>query len=139
MSLVREAPHDPVLPHLATALDEAHMAVVFQRQFDAIDAVDVRACAIERVKYRPGRSCIVAYRLSLGERDGRCSEQRLYAGLYETADVRDRYQRARLAHAPSPRGLPGATLIESLNMLVRWFPNDRKLPALDRLADAHAM
>lgn len=140
MSSLREAPRDPVLPHLATALDEARMASLFQHHLHASAAsVDVRACAIERVKYRPGRSCIVAYRLTLRERDGRDSEQRLYAGLYEAADAQDRYERARSAHAPSAHGLPGAQFIAPLNMLVRWFPNDRKLPALDRLIDAQAM
>lgn len=136
---LREAPVDPVLPQLGTALDEARMAGVFQRHFNTVDAVDVRACAIERVKYRPGRSCIVAYRLTLRERDGSCSEQRLYAGLYEAADARQRYESARLTPTASNHGWPGATLIGPLNMLVRWFPNDRKLPALGRLADADAM
>lgn len=140
MSALHEAPLDPVLPHLAAALDEARMASLFQRQLDASAAsVDVRACAIERVKYRPGRSCIVAYRLTLRDANGRSNEQRSYAGLYEAADAHERYARVRCAQAPSACGLPGAALIAPLNMLLRWFPDDRKLPALGRLADAEAM
>jgi len=76
---LRSVPRDGAIPHLAVALDAAVMrklvqATVFADRSPTGVPADremewqVRGCAIEWIKYRPGRSCTVAYRVSVGHR-----------------------------------------------------------------------
>ena len=48
-------PQDPVVPQLAVALDPAAMAQAFADVLRP-HGVQVDACHVERVKYRPGRN-----------------------------------------------------------------------------------
>jgi len=141
VSAARRLPADAVLPQLAQLLDEAAMRAVFSRELHWQGAGTVQACAIERVKYRPGRSCVVGYRLTLGGTLEAQREQRLCASVYPPEEARARY-RSGLQDAPSTcmdlgayRNVPPVSFVAPMSMVVRAFPCDRKLPALHVLTD----
>lgn len=148
-------PRDPALPQLAHALSPQCMAQTFAA---VLGGRTVLACAIDRVKYRPGRNCTVSYVLSLGpglsstlpptlplgqppalhprgDASGRV-EQRVAARFCSQGDAARRY-RAACARSPVPsRAGPSLTHLPELDMLAHWLPNDAKLNALAHLLDA---
>ncbi len=138
MTTVPLVPSDPTLPRLATVLDARTMGHVFEQQlFAAGKSVELTACDIERVKYRPRRNCLIGYKLKLREpATGACHEQRLCAGIYAPDDARTRYDKASSeAHATCAWFAP-VSLIAPLNMIVWAFPNERKLSALPVMTDS---
>ena len=120
-------PHDPALPQLARALDGAAMAQVFGA---ALRGMQVESCAVDRVKYRPGRNCSVSYVLALrDERRGCDVEQRVAARFCCGGDAARRHRKALgLATLASAAG-PALTHLPALDMLAHWWPNDAKLDA----------
>jgi Phosphotransferase enzyme family len=138
MTSARLIPSDPVLPQLASALDAHAMRGVFERHLLAEGkSLEPAACDIERVKYRPGRNCLIGYKLELREpATGARSEQRLCVGIYAPAEARARYDKASAgAPATGPR-FASVSLIAPLNMVVWAFPNERKLGALPAVTDS---
>ena len=137
MTTVPVVPADSVLPQLASVLDARAMRRVFERHlFAAGKSFELLACDIERVKYRPGRNCLIGYKLELRDpATGACHEQRLCAGIYAPDEARARYDRALSeAHTASAWFAP-VSLIPPLNMVVWTFPNERKLGALPVMTD----
>ncbi|CAD5373920.1 Phosphotransferase family protein [Rubrivivax sp. A210] len=126
-------PQDPLLPQLATALDGAAMAQVFAA---ALQGPALLACEVDRVKYRPGRSCSVSYRLRLCEAPRGEFEQRVSARFLMGGEARRRFEQAgaRGGSKPSPAG-PALQHEAALDMLAWWLPNDPKLAALALLCD----
>jgi aminoglycoside phosphotransferase (APT) family kinase protein len=137
MAMTRLIPADAVLPQLASVLDAQTMRGVFEQHllFANMPPVSIAECEIERVKYRPGRNCIVAYKLALRDATG-VMEQRLCAGIFTPDEAVTRHEKA-LSHAiySTPYFAP-VTHIPALNMLLWAFPNERKLTALPILIDA---
>jgi len=147
MSVPRRVPLDPVLPQLGQLLDETRMRELFARALPWRGAAGVSECTIERVKYRPGRNCVVGYRLTLSTAAGERQEQRVSASVYGADEARARHRSAE-THASLPRGraaagagapLPPVSFVAAMNMLVRAFPCDRKLAALPLLGDPHTV
>ncbi len=137
MIATRLVPTDKALPFLATVLDEHAMRNVFERLLRDRHgcSVEVTACKIQRLKYRPQRNCIIGYGLKLRDAQGE-REQRLCAGVYAPVDAMERYDKALgEATIATPHFAP-VTFIRSLNMVVWAFPNERKLNALALLMDA---
>jgi aminoglycoside phosphotransferase (APT) family kinase protein len=129
-------PVDKVLPFLATALDEQAMGGIFAQHFQSRDGFipNITECAIERIKYRPGRNCLVGYRLTLRDEINE-REQRLCAGIYAADDARARYEKAMSAANVATPNFPPVMALSHLNMVVWAFPNERKLSALPLFAD----
>jgi hypothetical protein len=130
---------DHTLRHLPLALDTAAMQAVFQESlFEPRKGqrFHVRACHIERVRYKPGRNCLICYRLHIEDLARQAiSEQLLSARLYEVGGSHSRFARAqRETLSPSLFGRP-LIHIPGLDMVVWAFPNDRKLKGLSRLTD----
>src|SRR5262245_25014759 len=141
MTESRLMPRDPALPGLADALDETSMVRVLDALLrsgrDPAAGCRVRSCQVTRVKYRPGRSALIGYRLSVADsRTGTERDQLLAAGLYETAEARARYEKARAVTSGDGAVFPAVSPIDGLGMVVWAFPNDRKLDALPVLVDA---
>jgi hypothetical protein len=61
-------PPDPTLPGPATALDGEAVAALLGERLG--DAMVLRSCRPSYIRYKPGTSCIVAYRLRLEEDGG---------------------------------------------------------------------
>lgn len=132
----RIAPNDAQLPFLATLLDERTMACIFERHLIAQPSVRfaITQCEIERIKYRPHRNCLVAYRLTLnGDTDER--ELRVCVGMFEPAEAQSRYLSSLSTAIAIPQFAP-VIHIEALDSVMWVFPNERKLKALPILADA---
>lgn len=120
------------------------MREVFAQGLHWHEPAQVRACAIERVRYRPGRSCVIGYRLTLDGADASMREQRVSASVFAADEAHARY-RAELDAPRAPHSryqcgrletlLPPMSFIAPLHMLVRAFPCDRKLESLPLLAD----
>src|SRR5439155_13671699 len=140
----RAVPEDSALPQLAQALNAATMRGIFQRTLfgDPSPAgpkagCEVRGCAIEWAKYRPGKNCTVAYRVELRDRSTRQeSEQMLCARVFERGRSLARFQAVRAEDLVSPEVGPPITHLPDMDMIVWAFPNDSKLHALPRVLDA---
>ncbi|MFO1350629.1 MAG: aminoglycoside phosphotransferase family protein [Gammaproteobacteria bacterium] len=132
---------DAALPGLAQALDSAAIA---PRLGDALFTsraerarYRVQACRIVKARYKPGRSCVLCYELTLEDRLARvlkrhCVSARLFPGdgsHGEFAKARER----PLAAPPCGKALVHCA---DLGMVAWAFPNDRKLRGLDELTNA---
>ncbi|MGH3090003.1 MAG: phosphotransferase family protein [Rubrobacteraceae bacterium] len=118
---------DPTLPGLATLLDPDAFAGKLR---SSLPDRDVRTADITYVKYRPGESCLVGYRIEAGE-----SVTEAYAKAYPRSDADRRLRRAREeTGVPGPLG-PGRLALEDLAAVVSVFPNDGRVKALSRVED----
>lgn len=82
-------PRDPALPGLPALFDLEAIGGIVARQFEASDSAVVRDCQIERVKYRPGRNCVVGYRVRV-ERGPRLAPrwERVSVAMYPGEEAR---------------------------------------------------
>ena len=90
---------DAALPELALALDCDSMRARVAHGA-GLHPEELTGCAIERVKYRPGRSALVLYRLSV---EGTIPEALVYATVYPSG--------IGLRAFPDDRKLPGLRLL----------------------------
>jgi Phosphotransferase enzyme family len=130
-------PADPLLPQLPTALNAQRMAEVFAT---ALNGPVLETCTVERIKYRPQRTCSVSYRLQLRDDARGAFEQRVSARFCAGGDARRRHAKALGAGdaLASPAG-PALQHAAELDMLAWWLPNDPQLPGLRLLCDAQAL
>ncbi|MGB5080732.1 MAG: phosphotransferase [Burkholderiales bacterium] len=138
MTSARLIPSDPVLPQLASALDARAMRGVFERYLLAGgNSLEPTTCDIERVKYRPGRNCLIGYKLELREpATGARSEQRLCVGIYAPEEARARFHKASGGTQTRGPWFAPVSLIAPLDMVVWAFPHERKLGALPVMTDS---
>ena len=130
---MRALPTDPVLPQLAHALDPQAMAKTFA---GLLAGLSVRACEVERVKYRPRRNCSVLYRLRLHDpREGCEFEQRVAARFCSGGDAQRRHRQALARPTVASVAGPALSHVAELDMLAHWLPNDPKLAALALLCN----
>ena len=116
---------EPRLPGLAALLDEDAFAELLATWLPGAGVSRVRA---EYVRYKPGTSCLVSYRVESA------AGERIVHARAERDDAGRRLQRlAALADRPTALG-PGALVLEERALAVLPFPNDRRLPALRALA-----
>jgi hypothetical protein len=130
-------PEDPVLPHLAEALNPAAMVALFQRDLRREDASAIEACAVDRIRYRPGARAIVQYSVRLiGPSGEEQREQWITALVYPRERARQVWGRLQTMvpaiAAPSAVLLPVAFASDS-NLILQVFPVDRRLPSLPAL------
>ena len=128
-------PHDPALPHLATALDADAML----RIFEDLLARPVEGCRIDRVKYRPRRNASVSYVVALRGADGRTFEQPVGTRWCHGGESARRHAQA-LQRTPQPSAAgPSWSHRPDLELCVAWAPNDPSLGALAELLDAERL
>lgn len=134
MSGHRHVPADAALPHLSRLLDLAAVGAVASEILTRRERrpARVRDCTVERVKYRPGRNAVVAYRLRV-ETPGAFApvERLLCLATYPAAEAAARAEKAGGGAASDD-----VQWVPAWDTLARVFPADRKLPALAALADA---
>src|SRR6185436_15224852 len=130
----RDVPADPALPDLAKALDETAMRAILSEALQAGGGAPLERCTITWIKYRPGRSCTVAWRLLLG--DGAAStEQRAYGRMFPPGTSMERFVRTSTARRVPTAAGPAVLHLAEHDMVVWLFPNDRKLHGLEALTD----
>ncbi|MGH2542364.1 MAG: hypothetical protein ACRDIB_06200, partial [Ardenticatenaceae bacterium] len=127
------ARRDRALPGLALLLDSDAFTAAAQTAFAqrALDVV-VGSARATYVRYKPGTSCLVAYRIEL---DG--VESDLYARAYRTTAY-DKLGKVRELIARHPSLAQGGLLLDHVAVAAFFFPNDRRLPVLARLTDEPA-
>jgi aminoglycoside phosphotransferase (APT) family kinase protein len=140
--MVQTLPFDNVLPHLRVALDPNTMKHVFSEALLSGNSMDasrfsLESCDIGRVKYKPGKNCLVYYHLRLRNNITQQQvPQILCARLYPEATSRSRYERAKQETLVKPNVGQAVVHIPSLEMVVWAFPNDRKLQHASQLMDS---
>jgi len=129
-------PSDPALPHLALAFDTAMMGLLLSESVAAGPRpVELRDCSIARVKYRPGRNCLVLYRARLRDLNRSTeTDQFFHAGMYSPEEAERRYEEALRRSIPPAGGGAPVTFDREHSLVIWAFPNERKLRALPRLA-----
>ena len=130
----RALPHDTALPQLPQALDPDAMRQVFGA---ALQGLQVQACEVGRVKYRPQRNCSVTYRLRLRDpQQGREFEQHVAARFCSGGDSARRWRKAQDRASVASAAGPSLIHVPALDMLAHCLPNDAKLDALQLLDNA---
>ena len=135
---------DERLPQLEAALDGELMRAVFQQKLcDAVHLpgrYHIEALQLNQVRYKPQRKCLISWRLMITDAlRGLRSEQLVSTQIFPAGESRSRYLKAcEEPLLPVRCGRPLLHLPE-LEMIVRVFPNDRKLRNLAQLSDAEAL
>jgi len=126
---------DHTLPDIMEALDARKMAGHFGRgipeEYFESGEYRLESCEPEYVRYKPGVSCVVGYRLGLSEK-GSGSEiiQRVHGRFVPSGDGEEEYRKARKTHTAAPHWGPSVAYLRDIEMVVSFFPNDRVLRGL---------
>ena len=86
--------------------------------------------AAHYVRYKPGTSCLVAYRVQ--DHEGATIE--LYAKAFR-ADETEKFRKAAMPRGPRPAGIHGPFAVPALLTVIRLLPDDGEVEALALLAD----
>ncbi|MFQ5483219.1 MAG: aminoglycoside phosphotransferase family protein, partial [Nitrospinaceae bacterium] len=139
MNLLYELPVDSALDHLSLVLNATAMKQEFEQRLFQGDKTPgkkflLKDCRIERIKYKPGKNCLVCYRLFVQDREsGQEQDQLLCGRIYPPGGSASRHIKAQKASlAPTPC-TPPLLHFPDLNMVFWTFPNERKLHALPQL------
>lgn len=120
---------DTRLPGLAILLDPDMFAAALRPH---VSGIELGAPSIMYVRYKPGVSCLVTLQL-----DAAGEALKLYA-VGRPPDARDKLRNSRQrAAVPGPLGRGRIDLVDRA-VTVWVFPNDQKLEAITRLADAQS-
>ena len=120
------ARRDRAIPGLATIFDNEVFVAALRSQLPEINVQGIRQIYVH---YKPGRRCLVLYRIQAGD-----TELLAYADAYGP-DAQVKLPKAHELHnAVSPLGF-GAQVLEATDTAFYIFPTDRKLRALRRLAE----
>ncbi len=134
-------PIDPCFPQLSTALNRTRMRKALQISlFDPLkgqrDNFLIYSCQIGERRYKPGKSCVVSYRIEIINTEAQSvQEQILYARLCKTDEGLSVFKRAREKALFKPKYLPPILYFPHLEMVIWAFPNDRKLIHLPKMHD----
>ena len=127
------ARRDSDLPGLSRVLDAEAMA----EELVSLGFRDTVGVSADYVRYKPGSSCLVGYRLQIGD-----SEFRAYGKIFsDPGGAKAKKARSRATRQPDidmllHRG--GRILLEKSGALLSFFPFDADLPALRRFDDRSA-
>ena len=117
---------DRGVPGLAVLLDTDAFLELLSQEFPDLSGAGV---VVTYVRYKPGTSCLCAYRIVAG---GRVHD--VYAKAFRSG--RPEKLRHWRAAAEADRGDPGRRLNQRWHVGISRFPDDRRLKALWRLQDA---
>ena len=120
------AGRDPDVPGLATLLDPEALT---DRLHCFLGRADFEVGPVRYVKYQPGKNCLAGYELRKGP-----SSAPIHATAYRF-DALHKFDKARYQHSVAGSLGPPITVLADSVIVVRFFPNDRKLSCLPALAD----
>src|SRR5437016_908628 len=129
---------DPALPGLGTVLDPARFVAALGA---ARPELGIEAVQVGYVHYKPGRECIVGYRLPRSERAPDPSDPRALRGtldLYAVAQRRERWERKHPAAGHAPGDGHRRVSLADEAVTVALFPDDLTLGTLGHLFEADA-
>jgi hypothetical protein len=118
---------DPELPGLATLLDEGALTAALRKKLPHLAVGEARSTY---ARYKPGKSCVVAYRLRVDGVD---------RDVYARAETRESFTR-RVASGVlgDPRASAPTVVLAEAAAVVRAAASDRRLPVLAELQDRTA-
>jgi aminoglycoside phosphotransferase (APT) family kinase protein len=90
----------------------------------------IAGCKIEETLYKPGRSCVLVYRLVLADARGAVRQQLVCARLCRSREAGD--AQAQVAAQAASSAMRPVAYLPALRMIAWAFPND---PVLKRLPD----
>lgn len=117
---------DRRLPGLAVVLDAEAFA---QALAGALRDVPVTGARATYVRYKPGVSCLVAFRVRVGDEEHDVYARALRRGAQDKLGAA-----RRRAEEDSPLG-PGGLVLDRWAIAIHPFPHDRRLPTLAHLQD----
>jgi hypothetical protein len=127
------APAVRPIPQLEFVRDTSYMRRVFQSEMADAEILD---CAVMNVRYKPAKSCLVSYRLSVSRHGMDTPEPLIVAArFYPPGGSASRFRKAQLGAQAIPAFSAPVFHIPALHAVVWAFPNDRKLPAIAALTD----
>jgi len=130
-------PHDATLPQLADVLNPSKMMEVFQEEFfPERGRFQIQDCSIERVKYKPGKNCLLCYQLEIRDRvTQQVGWQRFCTRIFAKGGAISRFSKAQSQAVVMPLFGKPVSHIPALDMVIWAFPNDRKLHGLPKITD----
>src|SRR5438874_470747 len=111
---------DPALPGLGTVLDPARFVAALRA---ARPELGIEAVQVSYVHYKPGRECIVGYRLPRSERAPEPSDPRALRGTLDLYAVAQRRERRERKHPAAGRA-PGCS-DEHRVLAFEWLAGER--------------
>lgn len=134
--LLPEIVFDERLPQLCDLLDRQRMRDLFERKLTA-NGYHIEDCHVVRAKLRPGRNCLVSYRLTLLEsKFGEQRDQFLSLIAFGKGESLGRFAAAQRQPIISTAIGNGLFHLPELEGIVWAFPNDRKLSGLPAISDS---
>src|SRR5947209_7975581 len=136
-------PAEQQLPQLNIVREASVMRRIFE---DAMPRQQIRDCVALNVRYKPGKSGLVAYRRAMG-RDGMAPDgmapdgaaapasQIVSARFYPPGSSLSRFVKAPRGKLAAPKFGEAIFHVPDLDAVVWAFPNDRKLPGVPALID----
>jgi aminoglycoside phosphotransferase (APT) family kinase protein len=115
---------DHALPRLAQALDTDFMRSRFAALLE-----NPSICRVDRIRYKPGRSCTLAYRIDIAL---------FTARMYPPAEAARRIAKS-IARSDDPISVTPTLHWPDLGMLIWQFPRDRKLRHIAAITDVHSL
>ena len=128
--------HDGDLPNLWQLTDAKAIAQRFQGYFRLRypkQRLHVADCALEKLYYRPEKSCKALYRLHLRDRAGQASEQWLFAQMYPARKSFAKFKRAQAKAQTAVSFWEPVGFWPELDTLFWAFPHDPHLTQLPQL------
>src|SRR4051794_79213 len=113
-------------------LDIVRETSVMRRVFaEAMPGETIRDCAVLNVRYKPGKSCLVSYRLTMGRSEGSTpASQVVSVRFYPPGASLSRFLKAQRLPLARPAFAEPVFHVPDLHAVVWVFPNDRKLPGI---------
>lgn len=133
---LRETISDEHLPQMGALVDAARMREVFADEVERRSKGRLRIdnCAVAGAKYRPGRNCLVTYRLEVVEESTGARDARTMVGLGCGAGESRALYLAEAERREGTTWIGDAVIhLPQLETVVWIFPHDRKLGGLPAL------
>ena len=134
-------PQDVMLPNLLVVFDVQVMkskieAAMFGDIGTMVNHLRIRECELVHVRYKAGRFCVVAYRLTIEDQSGLMKGTQVVSGrMFQPGQRKNKYLEGLAKPLLPPAfGRPVFELVED-NMVFWAFPNDRKMPSLPSLKE----
>jgi hypothetical protein len=130
---IRKTIFDEALPQIGELLDRPRMRVAFEREVGC----QVEDCHIVRAKLRPGRNCLIRYRLNVVDPNtGETHKQLLSLVAFTKGQSHKRFNLAQQQLLVSTAIGSAVFHLPELDAVVWAFPNDRKLTGLPAITDS---
>lgn len=137
-----QIPADTRFPHLAIAFNTVWMGAALQAAlFGMMDPnFTIIDCKIDETVYKPGKRCVLVYRLSLVDAAGAWARQQwVCVRLCQPGEGAAEYARAQDKRLVESSGMKALAYLAELEMVAWTFPNDPVLTRLPDMLDINSM